>query len=161
MLPRNTVVSPSGRSLAPLLAHLVAICMSCSIEKPNLCDTSTSSLHGCHNRSKVRQVVMHRTIESGSHGVQTDESTRKNCCPQSQQGAKPLLQNSEKLLEHREQINAIMISMKPQLCHIITKRYTKEMLKSYFHEVRTTMALEEAKSKVDEERRKKREEKQK
>ena len=37
-----------------------------------------------------------------------------------------------------------MISMKPNLWDIITKRFSKEMLKSYVQKVRDEIALEEA-----------------
>ena len=47
------------------------------------------------------------------------------------------LQNSEQLLDHNEQIDAILISLKPSLCHMFFKKYEKDELKEYFQKLRT------------------------
>jgi len=42
------------------------------------------------------------------------------------------LQKTQNLLEHQAYIQAIMIAIKPKLSHMLCKRYTSTMIKSYF-----------------------------
>ena len=46
------------------------------------------------------------------------------------------LQKTQNLLEHQGLIQAIMIAIKPKLSHMLCKRYTSTMIKSYFAVVR-------------------------
>jgi len=43
---------------------------------------------------------------------------------------------AEKVLEHSKLINAIMISMTPKIYQICYKKFTKEIIKNYFREIR-------------------------
>ena len=46
------------------------------------------------------------------------------------------LQNAEKMLQHVEAINAIMIDMMPGLLQMCCQRFTADMVKIYFRTVR-------------------------
>lgn len=49
------------------------------------------------------------------------------------------------LLEHQDLINALIIAIKPRLSHIYFKRFTKEMIKNFFQDVRLEMDVPEQK----------------
>lgn len=46
------------------------------------------------------------------------------------------LQNPSKLLDHTEQINALMICIKPKVIQTCTKKYDRDMIKRYIRSIR-------------------------
>jgi hypothetical protein len=46
------------------------------------------------------------------------------------------LEKSDRLLEHREEINALMIAIKPNIIEHYTKNFNKTLIKEYIKSIR-------------------------
>ena len=46
------------------------------------------------------------------------------------------IQDPNQVLNHHEQIDAIMLNLKPQLSHMFFKKFDKNKIKKYFKEIR-------------------------